>query len=187
MQRSLRLVLAGLISVAMFPAAGNVAAQERSPTSILSAGQPDTVPGEKEPKKIAEPGRAESAAGRVLTSEQACLYSSTGIGVEYRTTFNADGTRTTRGAGVDGYPTVGELCDDSPAEQAGFAVGDVILQVDGADAREHPPFVGVRPRVTYVVRIRRDGTEREIELTPVAPRHQFPGRRGAARDSTGGG
>lgn len=168
MDRPSRVILAVLVSVVMLPAARNVAAQEKkAPTPEVSAEQSDSVGGRKEPKKITEPDGGGSVRGRMLTVEQWCMYSSTGIGVGYRATKNPDGTRTTRGAGAGGYPTVGHLCPDSPAERAGFVAGDLILDVNGVDAREHSPLAGTRPGVTYVVRIRRDGTEREIELTPV--------------------
>lgn len=65
------------------------------------------------------------------------------------------------------------------AARAGLRAGDVILAVNGADARE-PGMLGAlvtqKPGTRYVLRIRRDGVERDVvaELDPAVGRDRVP-------------
>ena len=69
-----------------------------------------------------------------------------------------------------GYPAVIEVQPGSPAERAGLASGDVILEVNGKDVSQEPsalfPAVGLK----YILRIRRGEAERELELIPLLDR-----------------
>jgi S1-C subfamily serine protease len=70
-----------------------------------------------------------------------------------------------------GYPYVRTVSKGSNAERAGLAVGDTILTIDGRDARQGRLFPEARPGARYVVRVRRNGEERELTYTfaPAAP------------------
>lgn len=62
-----------------------------------------------------------------------------------------------------------EVSKGIPADRAGLAVGDMILEVNGQDAAyERIPALG-RPEAgtTYVFRIQRGNTEREITVTAI--------------------
>jgi len=61
---------------------------------------------------------------------------------------------------------IGSVAPGSPAQKAGLAPGDVILEVDGRDARENGAL-RVRPGVRYTYRIRRGDQEREVVLVAV--------------------
>lgn len=70
------------------------------------------------------------------------------------------------------YPRVGELKAGGGAWRAGVRGGDEILALDGMDARELQSLMALTtrpPGSRYVVRIRRDGVERELtaELDPL--------------------
>jgi S1-C subfamily serine protease len=54
----------------------------------------------------------------------------------------------------------------SPAQKAGLAPGDVILEVDGRDAREEGAL-RMRPGVRYALRIRRGDAEKEVALLAI--------------------
>ncbi|HEX8242284.1 MAG TPA: PDZ domain-containing protein [Longimicrobium sp.] len=64
-------------------------------------------------------------------------------------------------------PVIGSVDAGSPAQRAGLAPGDIILEVNGRDAREDGAM-RVRPGVRYTYRIRRGDQEREVVLVPVA-------------------
>jgi S1-C subfamily serine protease len=66
-------------------------------------------------------------------------------------------------------PRVEKIDPQGPAARAGMAVGDVILSVNGRDAREPRLFPDKRPGTRYLVRVRRGTVERELTLV-VAPR-----------------
>ena len=54
----------------------------------------------------------------------------------------------------------------SPSHIAGFEPGDRIISVDGRDLNERgPPFVEVRPGLTYKVTVGRDDKRLELSLT----------------------
>lgn len=61
---------------------------------------------------------------------------------------------------------IGTVAAGSPAERAGLAPGDVILEVDGRDARA-PGAMRLRPGIRYTFRIRRGDQEREVALVPI--------------------
>lgn len=56
----------------------------------------------------------------------------------------------------------------SPADTAGLAVGDVILEVDGVGAATgvRSPLASLATGVSYVLRIRRGQDEHEVTLVP---------------------
>lgn len=64
------------------------------------------------------------------------------------------------------YPVIGAVHRGSPAQKAGLAPGDVILEIDGRDAREEGAL-RVLPGVRYALRIRRGDAEREVALVAV--------------------
>lgn len=87
----------------------------------------------------------------------------TGIGVG----FQAQGRFTKKAFVPDAPPTpiVIAVAEGSPAAQAGLAVGDVVLEVNGQNGDEansalRKPEAGVK----YVVRVRRGDTEREVTV-----------------------
>jgi len=64
------------------------------------------------------------------------------------------------------YPRIYEVRPESPAAKAGICVGDVVLAVNGKDARESGslfPIVGE----PYTARLRRGDAELEVTLVPV--------------------
>jgi C-terminal processing protease CtpA/Prc len=65
------------------------------------------------------------------------------------------------------HPYITEVVKGSTAEEAGLAVGDTILSVDGRDTRQPPMFPDESPGVRHLMRIRRAGEE--MELTFVMP------------------
>jgi membrane-associated protease RseP (regulator of RpoE activity) len=93
-------------------------------------------------------------------------------------TISADGKRHMRQ-----YPTVKSLVPGSPAERARLRVGDVIVSVNGRDART-PPFPAVSAGSRVVVRIRRGDAEREITYVARAAEGNPPA---ASRPSSGRG
>jgi S1-C subfamily serine protease len=66
-----------------------------------------------------------------------------------------------------GYPVVRTVQAGSPAERAGLAPEDVILEVNGKDVAREPGALFAEPGVKYLFRIRRGGEEREIILVPL--------------------
>jgi S1-C subfamily serine protease len=81
-----------------------------------------------------------------------------------------------RSRGVAGYPHVLALAPGGSGERSGLMVGDTIRSVNGRDARQAPVFPNRVPGARYVLRVRRDGEEREVILvlpaTPAAPPRQ---------------
>jgi C-terminal processing protease CtpA/Prc len=63
------------------------------------------------------------------------------------------------------YPTVKALGAGSAAAEAGLRVSDVIVAVNGQDARLPPLFNDLRVGSRVVLQVRRDGLEREIAFT----------------------
>jgi C-terminal processing protease CtpA/Prc len=62
------------------------------------------------------------------------------------------------------YPVVHRVTPGSPAERVGIAVGDVLLLVNGADARD-PRTLFIPPGTELTVRVRRGSAMREFVLT----------------------
>lgn len=83
----------------------------------------------------------------------------TGIRIEGRATMRIGGPV------VAEHPTVTAVAPGSPGAKAGIAPGDVILEVDGRDARQE----GVRiNRIgAYTLRIRRGEEEREVSIVGI--------------------
>jgi S1-C subfamily serine protease len=77
----------------------------------------------------------------------------------------------TSGPGTDGivrlsYPIISAVLPDTPAAGAGLVSGDIIVEVNGVDARNAGslyPIIGER----YAMRIKRGDDDREIVLIPV--------------------
>jgi S1-C subfamily serine protease len=67
-----------------------------------------------------------------------------------------------------GYSQISGIHPGSPGERAGFKIADVILAVNGVDART-PKALFFAPQQRYVVRIRRGTEERERILVPTIP------------------
>lgn len=70
------------------------------------------------------------------------------------------------------YSSVAHIDSGSPAEKAGLAAGDMILEVNGTDTRT--PVRGIFafvPGRKYILRIRRGQEEREIVLIPISRSH----------------
>jgi regulator of sigma E protease len=64
--------------------------------------------------------------------------------------------------------TIAELTADSPAEQAGLAVGDRIVSIDGQamrDFRTVQQTIMLHPGRTFAIGIERDGAERTVRVT----------------------
>jgi S1-C subfamily serine protease len=70
------------------------------------------------------------------------------------------------------HPTVRTVSPGSPAEKVGVAAGDVILLVNGTDARDPTTLLG-EPGTVFVVRVRRGAEVREF-VVPTAPRLAAP-------------
>jgi S1-C subfamily serine protease len=58
---------------------------------------------------------------------------------------------------------------DSPAERAGLAAGDVILEVDDVSVNDEALRFVFSPGVSYVLRVRRGQQEIEVTLVPGPP------------------
>lgn len=69
------------------------------------------------------------------------------------------------------YPVVSSVEPNSPGSDAGLAVGDTIVAVDGRDTREPGPmFRDLHPGSRYSVRLRRDGVVRDTVLVAAPPK-----------------
>lgn len=91
----------------------------------------------------------------------------TGMELQHSASFGANGNIVPR------YPVVARVAKGSPGERAGLAAGDVILEVNGRDAREPGAnFYAVGGQ--YVLRFRRGAVEHEGRLVPEAPRGNEP-------------
>lgn len=106
----------------------------------------------------ASPSVEQVEAGQRSTSRAARV--DLGFGISVPTTLGPGGMT------AADYPVVSVVRPQSGAAEAGLAVGDVVLAVDGRDGRERGLFRHLEPGQRYVLRIRR-GTE-VLELTLVA-------------------
>jgi len=64
--------------------------------------------------------------------------------------------------------TIAELTDGSPAEQAGLAVGDRIVSIDGEEMRDFRTVqqtIMLHPGRTFAINVERDGVERTLRVT----------------------
>jgi len=80
-------------------------------------------------------------------------------GFDIRFSFTMSGGQETASAPL----VIDRVEPGSPAQKAGLAPSDIILEVDGRDAREDGALL-VRPGVRYTYRIRRGNEEREVVL-----------------------
>jgi C-terminal processing protease CtpA/Prc len=120
------------------------------------------------PLLAAHPARAQRTAGvsAVTTTRGNVAY--TGLHVHGLPRPAADGTP--RWAD---YPVVGAVEPGSPAARVGVAPGDVLVLVNGADARDPRTLFGA-PGKVFTLRVRRAGHLREFvvasERPPQSPR-----------------
>jgi len=70
--------------------------------------------------------------------------------------------RTASGWMARAYPTVSSVVEGSAAARAGLRVGDVIVSLNGRDARRPPLLAGVSRGTEVVLRVRRGDEERDI-------------------------
>jgi serine protease Do len=74
----------------------------------------------------------------------------------------------------DGTVTVTFVKPFSAADEAGLAAGDIVLKVDGAEVKSRKTILdrvhGKKPGDTLVLTVRREGEEREIEITLEKPK-----------------
>jgi S1-C subfamily serine protease len=66
--------------------------------------------------------------------------------------------------GLADYPVVIRVDSGSVSAAAGFRIGDVILSVNGRDARDARPFRRERGEMSWVVRVRRGSAETELTM-----------------------
>jgi len=83
----------------------------------------------------------------------------TGFTVSFVAEFRRDG-----GADLN-YPTIQDVLPDTPAAAAGLMTGDVILEVNGIDARQGGALLA-KAGMRYAMKIRRGAEEREVALVP---------------------
>ncbi len=91
----------------------------------------------------------------------------TGILIRGSASFGPGGTI------IPNFPVVRDVIDGSPAEKAGLAAGDVILEINGIDARSDnaPPLITRDVNSIIVLRIKRGQVEREVTVV-AEPRPQ---------------
>lgn len=80
-----------------------------------------------------------------------------------RVTFGPDGNPR-----LADYPIVRKVEAGSPAEKAGLAAGDVILAMNGKDAREPGAMVKPAPGTPMHIRIQHGQELRDVTLIPIA-------------------
>ena len=66
------------------------------------------------------------------------------------------------------FPVVRQVVAGSPAARVGIQAGDVLLQVNGADARDPSTLFG-QPGKVFTVRVRRGTAVQEFVITSAAP------------------
>jgi S1-C subfamily serine protease len=107
---------------------------------------------------------AEPAPGSAVTSG-ARARGYTGFDLTRSASLGNAGTVTPK------FPVIATVERGSPAATAGLLVGDTIIEVNGKDSRQ-PGANFYQVGVTYVLRIQRGGSEREITIVPVATPRQ---------------
>ena len=98
----------------------------------------------------------------------------TGIKSWYRVTARIVGD--TIADPTDPLVQVSAVAKDSPAERAGLAVGDLILEIDGASVRTDDVLARLAPGSRYTLRIQRGHDELEVTLVPGPPQAATPPR-----------
>lgn len=123
------------------------------------------------PDTAAQSGPRPAAAQASMVSASRGLGNAgyTGLGVGGRPSPAADGTP--RWAD---YPVVRAVGQGSPAARVGILPGDVLLLVNGVDARDPRTLFG-QPGTVFTMRVRRGSAVREFVLTSI-PRPESPPR-----------
>src|SRR5690606_19588701 len=72
------------------------------------------------------------------------------------------------GIAPDVHPQLTQVMAGSPAAAAGLQAGDVIVRVNGSDTTDVAlaDEIGKSPGAPVTLTVRRDGTEREVVVTP---------------------
>ena len=139
-------ILAGVAVVASFLTATNAAAQR------CDYGPNSTSP-------FAKAGGAEQVESRPARRPG---HGSIGFRYEWRDALIQRDTR------PSSMPLVSCVVVGSPAQRAGLRPGDTIVSVNGRDPRLRGSFADRRVGARWVVRIQRDGEEREVSFV-IAP------------------
>jgi S1-C subfamily serine protease len=87
-------------------------------------------------------------------------------------TFSFGGTARVGGPVTAQYPTILSVVPGSPAASAGLVAGDVILEVEGQDARQEGVRVARLGR--YTLRIRRGDAEQEVIVVGIPAPNPAP-------------
>jgi S1-C subfamily serine protease len=98
----------------------------------------------------------------------------TGIRSGYRQTARIVGNTVV--APTDPVVLVISVARDSPAERAGLAAGDVLLEIEGVSVRSDTVLARLVPGVSYPLRILRGRDEIEVTLVPGPPQPAAPRR-----------
>ena len=137
----------GLVAAVLFQP--SCAPVQQPTTAPLPGDQPISV------------GTDPAPAGRVIPVGQPAGYH--GIGIRGRAGGN----------GWADYPVIVRVEEGSPAQKAGLLVGDVMLAVDGTDARQFGALTAAQVGRTFVIWVRRGEEVSPFTLTTVAnPRTQ---------------
>ncbi len=114
------------------------------------------------PSSVRQPA---AATGAILDTSKPPVNRSGYTGLS----FSVKATTTPDGKYHAGYSQVAGVETGSPAQKAGFAVGDVMVAVNGADTLDAAAlFFAAKKR--YVVRVRRGDEEQELILVPAPHR-----------------
>jgi hypothetical protein len=137
----------------------DVAAEGVASTVATASPAADTVPPFRPGVRRLPDGRIEITDTVPSDSTRPPRTASTGFDISLRLIGSPDGMR------IADYLKVSRVRQGTGAARAGLRAGDVILAVNGADSRE-PGILGAlatqKPGTRYVLRIRRDGVERDV-------------------------